>query len=220
MYTASRPAKILVVDDHPMMREGLALRISGQADMEVCGEAEDVDEALAEVKAKGPDLVIVDLSLRRGHGIDLIKQIKARDNRVKTLVVSTYEESLYAERCLRAGAMGYINKQECRENIIGAIRQVLEGKRYVSPEMAERLIGKAVGEIDTSGESPFDVLSDRELEIFHLIGGGLTTGEIAKQLHLSTHTIDSHREKMKAKLNLKRGAELTRLAVQWVLQQG
>jgi DNA-binding NarL/FixJ family response regulator len=164
-------------------------------------------------------LVIVDLSLRRGHGIDLIKQIKARDTRAKTLVVSTYDESLYAERCLRAGAMGYINKQECRENIIGAIRQVLDGKRYVSLEMAERLIGKAVGENDTSSESPLDVLSDRELEIFHLIGRGLTTSEIAKELHLSTHTIDSHREKMKAKLNLKKGAELARLAVQWLLQQ-
>ena len=210
--------QILIVDDHPLIREGLTARISAQADLEVCGEAEGVEEALAEFKAHDPDLVLVDISLKNGHGLELIKQIKLHDPETKMLVISAYDESFYAERALRAGALGYISKQECRENVITAIRTVLDGRRYLSPQMTDQLLGMAVAGRETSSASPVEKLTDRELEVYQLIGQAQTTSGIAKQLHLSPHTIDSHREKIKAKLGLKNGAELTRHALQWVLE--
>ena len=213
-------ARILIVDDHPMMREGLSVRISAQADMQVCGEAADVDEALRQVEDTRPDLIIVDLSLRRGHGLDLIQRIKASHPAVKMLVVSQFEESLYAERSLRAGALGYINKRECQENIVQAIRMVLAGRRYISPEMTAHLVAQTIEVGGSSGMDPVARLSNRELEVFQLIGQGATTSSIAGQLHLSVHTIESHREKIRHKLGLKNGAELTRCAIHWVLQKG
>jgi DNA-binding NarL/FixJ family response regulator len=216
-----RSSKILIVDDHPMMREGLAARIATQSDMVVCGEACDINDALARFRATKPDLMIVDLSLKTGHGLDLIKEIRATNNDVKLLVVTAFDESLYAERALRAGAQGYINKQEVQENIIDAIRTVLDGRRFLSDAMKERLVTQAVGGGDeAAGSDPVARLSDRELEVFTLIGRGKTTGAIASQLQLSVHTIDSHREKIRHKLNLKNGAELTQRAVQWVLENG
>lgn len=216
-----RQFKILIVDDHPMMREGLAARIEAQPDMVPCGEACDVDDALAQFKTAKPDLLIVDLSLKTGHGLDLIKEIRARDENVKILVVTAFDESLYAERALRAGAQGFINKQEVQESIIDAIRTVLDGRRYLSETMTQRMVALAVGtRDDRSGSDPVGRLSDRELEVFTLIGRGKTTSTIAHQLHLSVHTIDSHREKIRHKLNLKNGAELTQRAVQWVLENG
>jgi DNA-binding NarL/FixJ family response regulator len=213
--------KILIVDDHPMMREGLAARIGAQPDLVTCGEACDAEDALAQCKAAAPDLVIVDLSLKTGHGLDLIKQIRARDEKVKMLVVTAFDESLYAERALRAGAQGYINKQEVQENILDAIRTVLDGRRYLSERMTQRLVAQAVGgRNDSSTSDPVERLTDRELEVFTLIGRGKTTSTIATQLYLSVHTIDSHREKIRHKLNLKNGAELTQRAVQWVLENG
>jgi DNA-binding NarL/FixJ family response regulator len=213
-------ARILIVDDHPMMREGLSVRISAQPDMRVCGEAADVDEALRQVQDVGPDLVIVDLSLRRGHGLDLIERIKAGHPAVKMLVVSQFEESLYAERSLRAGALGYINKRECQEDILLAIRQVLAGRRYVSPEMTAHLVARAIDGGVSSGTDPVERLSNRELEVFQLIGQGASTTSIARQLHVSVHTIESHREKIRDKLGLRNGAELARCAFQWVLEKG
>ncbi len=215
-----RAARILIVDDHPMMREGLSVRISAQTDMSVCGEADDVDEALRQVRDVCPDLVIVDLSLRRGHGLDLIERIKAGHPAVKMLVVSQFEESLYALPSLRAGAMGYINKQQCQENIIQAIRAVLLGGRYLSPEMTAHLVARAIEGGVPSETDPVERLSNRELEVFQLIGQGATTSSIAQQLHVSVHTIESHREKLRHKLGLKNGAELTRYAIHWVLQKG
>ena len=214
----TKRSRILIVDDHPLVREGLTARISAQDDLEVCGEAEDVEGALAEFQAASPDLVLVDISLKNGHGLELIKQIKAHNPEAKMLVISAYEESFYAERALRSGALGYIGKQECREDIITAIRAVLEGRRYLSPRMTNHLLSVAVGGRDADSASPVEKLSDRELEVFQLIGQAQTTSNIAKQLHLSPHTIDSHREKIKAKLGLQNGAELTRHAVQWVLE--
>ena len=211
---------IFIVDDHPLVREGLATRIAAQDDMEVCGEAADTTAALAALRTTHADLVIVDLSLRSGHGIELIKQIRARDSRIKTLVVSAYDESLFAERCLRAGALGYINKQEVQENVIQAIRTVLNGQRYLSTQMTQRLIGQAVGSPNAASGDPVAQLTDRELEVFQLIGKGLTTGAIAKRLCLSVHTIDSHREKLRNKLKLKNSAELMQHAVQWMLENG
>lgn len=210
--------QILIVDDHPLVREGLNSRIAAQPDLEVCGEAEGVEEALEEFKARNPDLVLVDISLKNGHGLELIKQIKLHNPETKMLVVSAYDEAFYAERALRAGALGYISKQECRENVITAIRTVLDGHRYLSPQMTDQLLGLAVAGRELGAASPVEKLTDRELEVYQLIGQAQTTSGIAKQLHLSPHTIDSHREKIKAKLGLKNGAELTRHALQWVLE--
>lgn len=211
------PARILIVDDHPMVREGLRLRMSTQPDLQVCGEAETEQQALVLVQEFNPDLVLIDISLKTGHGIDLVKQIKSRHPTVKMLVISGFQESLYAERALHAGALGYLNKQESNDKVLIAIRTVLAGQHYFSPEITQRLIKQALGtplEKKTSIES----LTDRELEIFRMIGQGLTSGAIANSLFLSTHTIDTHRENIKRKLNLKNAGELTRAAVQWVLE--
>ena len=212
----TKRAQIMIVDDHPLVREGLAARIFAQPDLKVCAEAAGVDEALALLRFSTPDLMIVDLALRNGHGLDLIKQIRQTGSRTRILVVSAYEESLYAERAMRAGADGYINKQEAQEEIIDAIRTVLRGERFLSHEMTQRLVGRAVG--GKRRPEGIEGLSDREMEIFELIGRGKSTRAIAEQLHLSIHTIESHRENIRAKLNLRNGSELVQHAVQWVLE--
>lgn len=212
--------RILIVDDHPMMRAGLAAQISDQPELEVCGQAEDVNDALAAVKSTSPDLAIIDIALREGHGIDLVKEIKSRFPAVKMLVLSAYKESLYAERALRAGAMGYLNKQETSKKIFEAICTILAGERYISDEMTKRLVSQAIEAADPTKTSPVDRLSDRELEVFRLIGEGLTTSAIARRLHLSPHTIDTHREKIKQKLNIKTANEMQRAATQWMLENG
>ena len=220
MTSAKPPARILIVDDHPMMRDGLATQISNEPDLAVCGEADDVAEALRLVGELHPDLVIIDISLKTGHGIDLIKQIRERHPKMKMLVNSMYDESVYAERSLQAGAMGYLSKQTARKTLIEAIRTVLSGKTYLSPEMTDRIIKSRVGGMIEPGKSPIESLSNRELEVLTLIGQGKTTSAIAKQLHLSVHTIDTYREKLKIKLNLANSAELNRYAAQWVLENG
>ena len=217
--TTPAPVKILIVDDHPSVREGLALRISLHADLEVCGEAESEDQAVALVKQLKPDLVLVDISLKSGHGLELIKRIRSLDPTVKMLVISGFQESLYAERACRAGAMGYLNKQESSDRMIEAIRTVLGGERFLSPEISRRLISQALGSSDEK-KTPIEQLTDRELEIFRMIGEGLSTGLIANRLFLSTHTIDTHRENIKRKLTLNSAAELSRAAVQWFLENG
>ncbi len=213
------PSRIMIVDDHPMMRDGLAMRISSQADLEVCGEAATEEGAFELVKQVCPDLVIIDISLKCGNGIELVKRIKSLRTTVKMLVVSAFEESLYAERALRAGAMGYLNKQETNEKLVDAIRVVLNGERYASAELTQRLVAQALGKRSET-QDPIELLSDRELEIFRLIGAGVTTGAIASQLSLSTHTIDTHRENIKRKLGAKSGAELSRLAIHAMLTSG
>jgi DNA-binding NarL/FixJ family response regulator len=217
---AGRTTRILVVDDHPLIREGLAARIAVQRDMEICGEAGSVDEALAQVKATSPDLVIVDLKLTESHGMDLIKEIHRRFPSVKMVVISAFDESLYAERALRAGAHGYINKRELQDNLMDALRTVLAGQRYLSAKMTQQLLGQAISGRDSAVSDPIQRLSDRELEVFELIGQGKTTGQIARQLHLSVHTIDTHREKLRHKLGVKNSAELMQRAVQWMLENG
>jgi DNA-binding NarL/FixJ family response regulator len=210
--------RILVVDDHPVVREGLSWRISKQPEMEVCGEAEDSTEAMRLVEDLEPDVVIVDLSLKTGDGIDLIKQIRSLTRRPRVIVHTMYDESLYASRALDAGAVGYINKREAPDKLIEAIRQVMSGKIFLSPEMMQRVLAQRLTSTDDEGVSPIDKLSNRELEIFRLIGEGSSTGQIARSLHLSVHTVDSHRENIKYKLRLKTATELTRYAVQWVLK--
>jgi DNA-binding NarL/FixJ family response regulator len=206
---------ILIVDDHPLIREGLAARISTQPDMHVCGEATTVNDALAVLDNTDPSLVLVDLALRNGHGLELIKAVQKTGKDTKMLVISAYEESLFAERALRAGAHGYINKQEIQENVLSAIRTVLRGQRYLSAEMTQRLLEQAVG----GGHELRGIatLTDRELEIFELIGRGKRTSAIAQLLGLSVHTIESHREHIRAKLRLRNGTELLQRAIQWVL---
>jgi DNA-binding NarL/FixJ family response regulator len=213
-------ARILIVDDHPMMRDGLSTRISNEPDLAVCGEADDVDAALQFVRELNPDLVIIDISLKTGHGIDLIKQIRERHPKTKMLVNSMYDESVYAERSLQAGALGYLNKQTARETLIVAIRTVLAGKTYLSPGMTERILKRQVGGVIETGKSPVESLSNRELEVLTLIGQGKSTRAIADQLFLSVHTIDTYREKLKIKLNLANSSELNRYAAQWVLENG
>jgi len=214
------PVRVFVVDDHPMIREGLTACIKMQPDMEVCGEAAEAKQALANISnSPHPDLVLVDIGLADGNGLDLIRQIKSRFPNIKTLVLSAFDESLYAERALRAGALGYVTKRECQEKIIDALRTVLGGGRYLSESMTQRLVSQAVlGKQDGTPTDPVQKLSNRELEVFRLIGQGQTSRAIANQLHLSVHTVDSHREKIRHKLNLKNSTELNREAVQWMLE--
>jgi DNA-binding NarL/FixJ family response regulator len=209
----------MIVDDHPMMRDGLALRISSQTDMQVCGEAATEDEAFELAKQLSPDLVLIDISLKSGSGIELVKRIKTLNASIKMLMVSAFQESLYAERAMRAGALGYLNKQESNEKLIDAIRTVIKGERYVSDELTQRLLAQALGN-RSEIQDPIEKLTDRELEIFRLIGAGVPTGTIAEQLFLSTHTIDTHRENIKRKLGSKNGAELSRQAIQAMLESG
>lgn len=217
MNEDQKPAQILIVDDHPLVREGLAMRISTKSNLQVCGEAATESEALALARQTAPDLIIVDLSLKDCHGLDVIKQVKAMNPNIKILVLSGHQDSLYAERALRAGAMGYLNKGESNHKVLDAIDTVLSGKCFVSAEINQRLINRALGQADAT-KMPLDCLTDRELEIFQMIGEGQTSGAIAHKLFISPHTIDSHRENIKRKLNLKNAGELTRAAVQAVLE--
>jgi DNA-binding NarL/FixJ family response regulator len=210
---------ILLVDDHPLVREGLALRISLEADLQVCGEAAGPAEALQAIERLQPDLVLVDLSLKGGHGIELILGVKKRYPKIRLLVLSGFPEALYAERSLRAGADGYLNKQESTDRLLIAIRSVLAGRRYLSTELERRLADLALGR-PSEPDSTTSRLSDREIEIFRLIGQGLSTKAIAESLYLSPHTIDTHRENIKRKLGLANAAELIRAAVQYVLEHG
>jgi DNA-binding NarL/FixJ family response regulator len=219
MNKLSPPKRILIVDDHPSVRDGLSLRITLHADLEVCGEADSEDEAFTLVKQSSPDLVLVDISLKNGNGLELLKRIRSHDPAIKMLVVSGFQDSLYAERACRAGAMGYLNKQESNEKLIESIRTVLAGERFLNPTISRRLINQSLGSRDKT-KSPIENLTNRELEIFRMIGDGLTTGAIAERLFLSPHTIDSHRENIKRKLDISNAAELTRAAVQWLLENG
>ncbi|MFL6604223.1 MAG: response regulator [Steroidobacteraceae bacterium] len=209
---------VAIVDDHPLVREGLAARITAQPDMEVCGEAADIESALELIVTKRPSLVIVDIALRNGHGIDLIKRVVAAGVNTRMLVVSAYDESFFAERALRAGALGYINKQELQGQVVEALRTVLRGERYLSSVMSQRLIAQAIGSKVAHGGT--ETLTDRELQIFQLIGRGKSTREIAQELNVSVHTIDSHREHIRAKLDLRNGTELIQRSVQWHIENG
>ena len=197
------------------------MRIGRQSDLEVCGEAADMSEALRLVADTQPDVAVVDISLKTGSGIDLIKRIKDRNDSVRMLVWSMHSESLYAERALRAGALGYINKDQATDKIVEAIRRVLEGKVYLSDAMAEKMLHRAVGGgREEVTRSPLDALADRELEVFRLIGQGVKTAEIAERLHLSVKTVETYRDRIRQKLDLSDGTELAHYATQWVLENG
>ena len=219
--TAFQRTRVLIVDDHPAVREALAFRIGRQSDLQVCGEAADMGDALRLVADTQPDVAVVDISLKTGNGIDLIKRIKDRNDHVRMVVWSMHSESLYAERALRAGALGYVNKDQATDTIVEAIRRVLAGKVYLSDAMTERLLKRAVGgEAIAVTRSPMDVLADRELEVFRLIGAGVKTAEIAGQMHLSIKTIETYRDRIRKKLDLKDGSELAHYATRWILNNG
>ncbi|MEX0741697.1 MAG: response regulator transcription factor [Phycisphaeraceae bacterium] len=216
----TRKSRVLIVDDHPIVRHGLAQLIDGASSLEVCGQVANASEALDAIRQMKPHVAVIDISLEGGNGLELIKQVKAEGCTTKMLVSSMHDELLYAERALRAGAMGYINKAEGTERIIEAIQQILDGRIYLSGPMTERVLHRMMRNDGKLGESPIDTLSDRELEVFEMIGQGQTTKEIAKKLHLSPKTIETHREHIKTKLNLSNNNELVRHAVQWVLEHG
>jgi DNA-binding NarL/FixJ family response regulator len=207
--------KILVVDDHPIIRHGLAQLIGREADMEVCGQAADVAEALRVVEATQPTAVIIDIGLGSDDGIELIDFIKSRWPEIKMLVSSNHDEETFAGRVLRAGALGYVSKREPIERIVVALRQVIAGQIALSEPMATRLLQQAaVGK--PLDYNPLDTLSNRELQVFELIGHGFSTAQIAEKLKVSPKTVESHRKLIKTKLNLQTAAQLSRAAFQWV----
>ncbi len=208
--------RIVIVDDHPIVRKGFAQLINREADLKVVGEAEDHLSAQEVIARTMPELALVDLTLKESDGLELIKTINVQYPKVKTMVISLHDERVYAERALRAGAKGYIMKSEATENVMTAIRMVLQGSIYLSADMHERMLSQFAGKSNRD-TSPIDVLSDREFEVFRLIGDGLETREIAKRLTLSIKTIETYKSHLKAKLNLNSSTELIQRAVEWNL---
>lgn len=211
--------KILLVDDHPMMRAGLAQLINKQPDMEVCCEVGAPSEAMSALAASKADLLLTDLTMPGRSGLEFIKDIRALHPDLTILVVSMHDELLHAERVLRAGARGYIMKEAGGEKLIAAIRHVLSGQTYVSEKMSAAILDNLSGHKPRGSNSPIEKLSDREFEVFQLIGQGKSTRDIAKQLHLSSKTVDVHRGHIKEKLELKDATSLVRHAVRWVETQ-
>jgi DNA-binding NarL/FixJ family response regulator len=213
------PAKVLLVDDHPIVRQGLAQLLEQENDLIVCGEADDARGALEAIDRLKPDIAIVDIMLKDINGIELIKKIKSRLGKLPVLVMSMHDESLYAERALRAGARGYIMKEEATDKMLIAIRRVMQGEIYLSERMISRILHR-LADGKSQADSPLDRLSDRELEVFRLIGEGLGTRQIAERLTVSVKTIESYRAHIKEKLELNTSTEVMHQAVQWVQKGG
>lgn len=217
--TASRKKRILVVDDHPMTREGIVQWIRSEPDLRVCCEADTAARALEMVIREDPDLVLTDIGLPDKTGLELIKDLKAIRPDMPVLVISMYDETLYAERILRAGARGYIAKSEGGEKLLQAIRKVLQGQIHVSDRMSARILQIFSSGKEAGGRSGIELLSDREFEVFELLGKGLSSREIADRLHLSAKTVDAHRANIRQKLGLKTSAEAISYAARWSAQQ-
>jgi DNA-binding NarL/FixJ family response regulator len=213
-----RPCRVVVVDDHPVVRLGIEQMLDRDDDFEICGFADSAPDALGVIEDRCPDLVVVDVSLKNGSGLDLVKQLAAKDPSLKILVSSMHDENLFAERALRAGAKGYINKENAIDGMIEALRKVWSGSIYLSQPMTDRLL-QSIAQGDLSdGKAPLEQLSDRELEVFELIGQGLTTRAVAEHLGLSVKTVETYRENIKNKLNLENNNELICRAAQWVVR--
>lgn len=216
MAAKKNQTRILIVDDHPLLRQGITQLINQEKDMQVCGEADEPNKALNAIANTRPDVVILDISLKGTSGIELLKNIKVRYPKLLVLILSMHDESVYAQRALRAGAAGYIMKQEATERVLVALRKVLGNEVYLSEELGSKMLNRLVGGRGSLTGSPIEELSDRELEVFGLIGQGHGTRPIAEKLHLSVKTIESHRAHIKEKLNLKNATELVHHAIQWV----
>jgi len=208
-------SRVFLVDDHPLVREGLSMLIGHEEDLEICGAAGEPAEALAAIGLAAPDIAVIDLSLGEQSGMDLIRGLRSAKPDLSVIVLSMHDEKLYAERVIRAGARGYVMKREISGTILSAIRQVLSGKLYVSPEVAEMFAEKFVDRKLPANASPIEQLSDRELEVFSLLGQGQETRRIAENLHLSVKTVQAYCARIKEKLNLANGTELLREAVYW-----
>lgn len=208
--------KIYLVDDHPLMRKGLAMTIDNEVGFEVCGQAESAEDALNEILELKPDAAVIDISLPGMNGIELVKNLLHQQPKLKILIVSRHDEELYAERAIRAGAKGYLMKLEAVEVLISAIKQILNGNLYLSDKIGNKLLMKMASGNSASSDNPLDLLSDRELEVFELTGKGHSTKEIGKKLHISVKTVESHRANIKDKLQLDTANELMRHAVRWV----
>jgi DNA-binding NarL/FixJ family response regulator len=210
--------KVLVVDDHPIVREGLAQMINREPDLSVCGDASHMQKAVQLMEALKPDILLVDISLDGPDGLELLKHIRAQDPGLPVLILSMHDESIYAERALRAGANGYIMKQEATDSVLDALRRILNREVYVSPRIANKMLQQFVG---TTGaerrHSSVDDLSDRELEVLRLIGAGHGTRQIAEQLHLSVKTVETYQAHLKEKLGLRNSRELVQYATRWAM---
>jgi len=218
MMAPSEKYKILIVDDHPVFCLGMTELINKEDDLLVCGSIENLREANAAIKELQPDMVIVDIGLKDGNGLTLVENIKEKYRDLKTLVLSMYDESLYAERAFLAGALGYVMKQEAISSVVDAIRMVRNGNVYASAQVKENIFKRLTSHAEQEKLSPLAVLTNRELEVFRLIGKGFSSREISEQLHLSIKTIGTYRENIKEKLQIKHFTELVRVAVHWTQQ--
>ena len=210
--------RILLVDDHPMVRERLAELINREPDLCVCAEAEDRHQAIEMIRARHPELIIVDITLKNSDGVELIKDIHSRWPTMLMLVLSMHDESLYAERVLRAGARGYITKQEATRSILLAIRRVLEGQIFLNENTASQILGRLTAPHSTLAASPVESLADRELQVYELTGRGLNTRQIAQQLHIGVKTVETYRHRIREKLRLAHATDLLRSAIAWAHQ--
>jgi DNA-binding NarL/FixJ family response regulator len=210
-----RARRALIVDDHPIVRQGLRRLMESEDDLTVCGEAESARDARKAIKELNPDAIIVDITLKQGDGIELVRDVRAHHPQLPILVLSMHDEAIYAERMLSAGANGYIMKQAASEQFLAALRRVLDGGIYVSEAVGNNMIQKFAAGGSYISANPIDRLSNRELQILHLIGKGMSTRETANTLNLSIKTVESHRQRIKRKLNLSTGAQLVQYAVNW-----
>lgn len=212
-------AGVLIVEDHPTMREGLVRVIERESDLQVCGQTDSASRALQLIESSKPDLVLLDISLGNENGIELIKDIKIRYPQLVVLVHSMHEDSVYAGRSLRAGAKGYVTRNEPPENLLKAIREVLRGEIYLNETLTKQILHTLGADEHQKGASPFGVLSDREFEVFEMLGKGFVTKEIAAQLHLSQKTVQAHRDHIREKMAFKDAASLLRFAIRWTEAQ-
>jgi DNA-binding NarL/FixJ family response regulator len=219
MPTTSQPEqhkrRVFLVDDHPLVREHLTALLQREPDLQVCGEAADAPTALSLILQQHPDLAILDISLKRSHGLELLKDLQTMRPGLPVLVLSMHDETLYAERALRAGARGYITKEEATVSVLSAVRRVLSGQIYLSESMAARMMGRLVHGQADKAKSPVDVLADRELEVFQMVGRGMGTRQIAEDLRVSIKTVESYKARIKEKLKLTDGNELLQHAIRW-----
>jgi DNA-binding NarL/FixJ family response regulator len=217
---ADHGVRIVIVDDHPLVREGLKQLLAGQSEFELVGEASDAAQARQVLAHMVPDIAVLDLTLGADDGVDLVRWIRQHHTTIRIMVLSMQDEALYAERLLRLGVSAYVMKSAAEADFLNALRKVARGQRHLSAEMSERLLSKAVrGQLNAGDDDPVAALTDRELEVFKLIGGGISTRQISEQLVLSMKTVDAHRRHMREKLNLRTTSELVRYAAQWVAGQ-